>query len=189
MATTTTKRPRRDTLNIRIKPDERGLIDRAAELAGKTCTDFVLEAARRAAIETLTERTLYQVDPEHICQIPGSTRCTAPPQRQASPHDADACSMGSQVSVAAPVLLDASHDFAAFDCGATTARRVAGETCTQQCGERRIAYLYCRRRQPGGWLLRACSRRRTGDSRTRTVPPQYARSNPRDCARPIGDRP
>jgi uncharacterized protein (DUF1778 family) len=58
-----TKRPlRRDTLNLRIKPDERGLIDRAAELTGKTRTDFVLDAARRAAVETLTERTLFSVD-------------------------------------------------------------------------------------------------------------------------------
>jgi uncharacterized protein (DUF1778 family) len=53
---------RRDTLNIRIKPDERGLIDRAAELAGKTRTDFVLEAARNAAVDVLTERALFQVD-------------------------------------------------------------------------------------------------------------------------------
>jgi uncharacterized protein (DUF1778 family) len=52
----------RETLNIRIKPDERGLIDRAAELTGKTRTDFVLEAARRAAVEALTDRSLFVVD-------------------------------------------------------------------------------------------------------------------------------
>lgn len=63
MAGISTKRPtRRDTLNLRIQPEERGLIDRAAELAGKTRTDFVLDAARRAAVETLTERTLFSVD-------------------------------------------------------------------------------------------------------------------------------
>jgi uncharacterized protein (DUF1778 family) len=63
MPASLTKRPlRRDTLNLRIKPDERGLIDRAAELTGKTRTDFVLDAARRAAVETLTERTLFSVD-------------------------------------------------------------------------------------------------------------------------------
>jgi uncharacterized protein (DUF1778 family) len=44
---------RRDTLNIRIKPELRGLIDRAAELAGKNRTDFVLDAARRAAEDAL----------------------------------------------------------------------------------------------------------------------------------------
>jgi uncharacterized protein (DUF1778 family) len=56
------RRPRREALNLRIKPQMRSLIDRAAELAGKTRTDFVLEAARRAAMETLTERTLFLVD-------------------------------------------------------------------------------------------------------------------------------
>ncbi len=59
---TTTRVPRRDSLNIRIKADERGLIDRAAELTGKTRTDFVLDAARRAAVEALTDRSLFVVD-------------------------------------------------------------------------------------------------------------------------------
>ena len=63
-ATSTKRAQRRDTLNIRIKPEERGLIDRAAELTGKTRTDFVLEAARRAAVDALTERTLFLVDAE-----------------------------------------------------------------------------------------------------------------------------
>ena len=62
MPLTPTQRARRDTLNLRIKPEERGLIDRAAALTGKTRTDFVLEAARRAAVDALTERTLFAVD-------------------------------------------------------------------------------------------------------------------------------
>jgi uncharacterized protein (DUF1778 family) len=55
---------RRDTLNLRIKPSDRGLIDRAAQLTGKTKTDFVLEAARRAAEDALLDRTLFVVGPE-----------------------------------------------------------------------------------------------------------------------------
>ena len=59
----TAKKPvRPDSFNLRINPDERGLIDRAAEVSGKTRTDFVLDAARRAAVEALTEHTLFQVD-------------------------------------------------------------------------------------------------------------------------------
>jgi uncharacterized protein (DUF1778 family) len=54
----------RDTLNLRIKPDDRGLIDRAAKLTGKTKTDFVLEAASRAAEDALLDRTLFVVGPE-----------------------------------------------------------------------------------------------------------------------------
>lgn len=56
--------PRRDTLNLRIKPEERGLIDRAATLTGKTRTDFVLEAARRAAEEALLDRAVLAVSAE-----------------------------------------------------------------------------------------------------------------------------
>ena len=55
---------RRDTLNLRIKPEERGLIDSAATLTGKTRTDFVLEAARRAAEEALLDRAVFAVSPE-----------------------------------------------------------------------------------------------------------------------------
>ena len=55
---------RRETLNIRIKADDRGLIDRAAQLRGQNCTDFILEAARRAAEEALLDRTLITVSSE-----------------------------------------------------------------------------------------------------------------------------
>jgi len=55
---------RRDTLNLRIRPEDRALINRAARLAGKTKTDFVLEAARRAAEDALLDRTLFVVGPE-----------------------------------------------------------------------------------------------------------------------------
>ena len=50
---------KRDTLNLRIRPEVRGLIDRAAELVGKNRTDFVLDAARRAAEDALMERTVF----------------------------------------------------------------------------------------------------------------------------------
>src|SRR3954462_4283655 len=60
----TTKPTRREPLNLRIKPEERGLIDRAATLTGKTRTDFVLEAARHAAEEALLDRTVFTVKPE-----------------------------------------------------------------------------------------------------------------------------
>ena len=55
---------KRDTLNLRIRPEERGLIDRAAFVTGKTRTDFVLEAARLAAEEALLDRSVFIVGPE-----------------------------------------------------------------------------------------------------------------------------
>lgn len=55
---------KRETLNIRIQPDVRGLIDRAAKLAGRNRTDFVLDAARRAAEDTILDRILLTVSPQ-----------------------------------------------------------------------------------------------------------------------------
>jgi uncharacterized protein (DUF1778 family) len=49
---------------MRIKPATRNLIDRAAELLGKTRTDFMLEASERRAEEVLLDRTIFTVGPE-----------------------------------------------------------------------------------------------------------------------------
>lgn len=54
---------KRETLNLRIKPAERDLIDRAAKACGKNRTDFVLEAARAAAEETLIDQRFIMADP------------------------------------------------------------------------------------------------------------------------------
>ena len=55
---------KRDTLNLRIKADERNLIDRAAQSLGKTRTTFILDAARHAAEEALLDRTAISIAPE-----------------------------------------------------------------------------------------------------------------------------
>ena len=49
---------KRQSLNLRIKAEERGLIDRAAKTLGKNRTDFVLDAARRAAEDALLDRAV-----------------------------------------------------------------------------------------------------------------------------------
>lgn len=69
MPAASTTKPRRDTLNLRIPAAERNLIDRAAESAGKTRTDFILEAARRAAEEALLDRALMVVSPEAYAEF------------------------------------------------------------------------------------------------------------------------
>jgi uncharacterized protein (DUF1778 family) len=61
--------PKRQSLNLRIKPEERGLIDRAAKTLGKTRTDFVLDAARRAAEDVLLDRTVLAVSPEAYAEF------------------------------------------------------------------------------------------------------------------------
>jgi uncharacterized protein (DUF1778 family) len=69
MPTTPHKAAPRGSLNLRIKPELRGLIDRAAQLAGKNRTDFVLEAARRAAEDALLDRTVFTVSPEAYAEF------------------------------------------------------------------------------------------------------------------------
>ena len=89
MPGTQQERARRDTLNLRIQPELRGLIDRAAELSGKNRTDFVLGAARQAAENTLLDRTVFSVSPKAYDEF--LARLDAPP----SPNDRLRRSLGT----------------------------------------------------------------------------------------------
>lgn len=69
---------KRQTLNLRIRAEERALIDRAAQVLGKNRTEFILEASRRAAEEALLEQALLRVGPEAFAAF--QARLDAPPQ-------------------------------------------------------------------------------------------------------------
>lgn len=69
---------KRETLNIRIRPEERSLIDRAAKVRGKNRTDFVLEAARSAAEEALLDQAIIAAGPEAYAAF--LTRLDMPPR-------------------------------------------------------------------------------------------------------------
>jgi uncharacterized protein (DUF1778 family) len=81
MPTSHQEKAKRETLNIRIKPELRGLIDRAAELSGKNRTDFVLDAARLAAEDALLDRTVFVVNPKAYAEF--LLRLDAPPRPNA----------------------------------------------------------------------------------------------------------
>lgn len=73
-------RPRaakRETLNVRVKPEDRSLIDRAAQLLGKSRTDFLLDSARRAAQDALLDQTLFKVSPKIFAEF--IAKLDAPP--------------------------------------------------------------------------------------------------------------
>jgi uncharacterized protein (DUF1778 family) len=76
MASSTTVK--RESLNIRIKPEERWLIDHAAKLLNKNRTDFVLEASRRFAEETILDQTVLKINPGAYAEF--LARLDAPPQ-------------------------------------------------------------------------------------------------------------
>lgn len=64
MPATSSATTKRETLNIRIKPEERSLIDRAAKMRGKNRTDFILDAVRSAAEEALFDQAIIMASPD-----------------------------------------------------------------------------------------------------------------------------
>jgi len=56
------REPRDVTINLRANQRQRALIDRAAETLGKNRSDFMLEAACRAADTVLVDRRLFLLD-------------------------------------------------------------------------------------------------------------------------------
>lgn len=63
MSATVKKTTTAGAINIRVRPAERALIDQAATLTGKTRSEFMLEAARRAATDAILDRTLFRLEP------------------------------------------------------------------------------------------------------------------------------
>lgn len=54
---------RRDAvINVRLTTKLRDLIDRAAEVVGKTRSDFILESAQKHAIDVLLDQRLFSLD-------------------------------------------------------------------------------------------------------------------------------
>lgn len=51
-------------INLRAPAAQRTLIDRAAQLQGKTRTEFMLEASREKAQQVLLDQTLFSVSPK-----------------------------------------------------------------------------------------------------------------------------
>ncbi len=52
------------SINLRIEAHTRQLIDDAAAVLGKTRTEFMIESARREAIDVLLDQRLFVLDPE-----------------------------------------------------------------------------------------------------------------------------
>jgi len=52
------------SINLRIETGTRQLIDDAAAILGKTRTEFMIESARRQAVDVLLDQRLFLLDPE-----------------------------------------------------------------------------------------------------------------------------
>jgi uncharacterized protein (DUF1778 family) len=53
------------SINLRIEARIRQLIDEAAAILGKTRTEFMIESARREAIDVLLDQRLFVLDEKH----------------------------------------------------------------------------------------------------------------------------
>ncbi|MEY2631466.1 MAG: hypothetical protein RIR00_120 [Pseudomonadota bacterium] len=57
---------RKGVINLRIEPGTRQLIDEAAAIQGKSRTEFMIDSARREAIDVLLDQRLFVLDPAHF---------------------------------------------------------------------------------------------------------------------------
>ncbi|MEL6064108.1 MULTISPECIES: type II toxin-antitoxin system TacA family antitoxin [unclassified Methylobacterium] len=55
---------RGSTINLRVETETRDLIDAAASIIGKTRTEFMIETARRHAIDVLLDQRLFVLTPD-----------------------------------------------------------------------------------------------------------------------------
>jgi uncharacterized protein (DUF1778 family) len=51
-------------INVRIQTSQRSLIDRAAIVVGKSCSEFMLESACEKAKDVILEQNCFQLDSE-----------------------------------------------------------------------------------------------------------------------------
>ena len=66
-------------INLRARPEQRDLIDRAAQLLGKSRADFMLEAACAKAQSVLLDQVFFRLDAEKLRQF--TKLLDAPPAR------------------------------------------------------------------------------------------------------------
>ena len=64
-------------INLRALPQQRDLIDQAADLLGKTRSDFMLEAACERARAVMLDQVFFSLDAEKFRQF--TTLLDAPP--------------------------------------------------------------------------------------------------------------
>ncbi|TVR67873.1 MAG: DUF1778 domain-containing protein [Candidatus Competibacteraceae bacterium] len=57
-----TSEPTTHAVNLQVREDIRDLIDRAARSQGRSRSDFMIDAARRATEEAFLDQTLVRVD-------------------------------------------------------------------------------------------------------------------------------
>jgi uncharacterized protein (DUF1778 family) len=55
--------PHDEKINLRLSRNVKTLIDAAAEMTGKSRTEFVIESARQHAVDVLLDQRLFELEP------------------------------------------------------------------------------------------------------------------------------
>lgn len=70
------------TINVRLSARTRDLIDTAAEISGKTRSEFILESARQQATDVLLDQRLFSLEEEaYAAFVKALDDAPAPPER------------------------------------------------------------------------------------------------------------
>ena len=65
MSATSTRR-KEAVINVRLAKQTRELIDNAAQAAGKSRSEFIIESARKSAMDVLLDQRFFALDPERF---------------------------------------------------------------------------------------------------------------------------
>lgn len=81
MATTATRR-KEAVVNVRLTRQTRELIDSAAEAVGKSRSEFIIESARKSAMDALLDQRFFVLEPEHFAKFAAVLESPPPPNRK-----------------------------------------------------------------------------------------------------------
>jgi uncharacterized protein (DUF1778 family) len=75
--------PRRDAVvNVRLARQTRELIDSAASAAGKSRSEFIIESARKSAVDVLLDQRFFALDPKRFKEFETALERPPAPNRK-----------------------------------------------------------------------------------------------------------
>jgi uncharacterized protein (DUF1778 family) len=76
-------RGKRDTvINVRLATPTKDLIDSAADASGKSRSEFIIESARKSAMNVLLDQRFFTLDPERFDSFMAALDRPVPPNKK-----------------------------------------------------------------------------------------------------------
>lgn len=80
--TSTSARRKEAVVNVRLSRQTRDLIDSAAEAVGKSRSEFIIESARKSAMDALLDQRLFVLEPDEFAKFVAILESPPPPNRK-----------------------------------------------------------------------------------------------------------